>query len=135
MKNEKYSVSKIICYSLLFVFAVFCIVMLAFSTMYACKDASELIYPDADNGFVWLTFESNISYGSDWDSFKAPLGIISILQLAFGIFALCATIYNFLCKQKESLNRTIFIAGLSSMFLYASLIPSLTKIILSPLLK
>ena len=119
MKNEKYSVSKIIRYSFLFIFAAFCIIMLTFSTMYASKEASELIYPDADNGFVWLTFKSNISYGSDWNSFKAPLGIISIFQLAFGIVALCTAIYNFLCSQKESLNRTIFIAGLSSMFLYA----------------
>lgn len=116
---EKYSIYKIIRYSFLFIFAAFCIIMLAFSTMYACKEASELIYPDADNGFVWLTFESNISYGSDWDSFKAPLGIISIFQLVFGIVALCASIYNFLSNQKESLNRTIFIVGLSSMFLYA----------------
>lgn len=118
MKN-RFTVSKIVQYSILLIFSVFCVVMLAFSTLYADERASQLYFPDPDSGFKWLTFESNIAWGSHWDAASIPLGIISILQLCFGIVAILLVVYNFLVKQSQTVNRVVITVGLISMLLYA----------------
>ena len=116
MKN-KFTISKIAQYSILLVFAIFCIVMLAFSTLYASERASEMYFPDPDNGFKWLSFDSNIAWGSDWDAASIPLGIISILHLCFGIIAFLLVVYIFLVKQSQTVNRVVITFGIISNFI------------------
>lgn len=119
MKN-KFSISRIAAYSCMLVFAVFCLVMLAFPTLQASSRVAELRYPESDSGFVWLTFDSNISYGNDWEDFAIPLGLISIFQLLIGIAAIFATVLSFLNERFENIKKLVFGLGLGSMFLYAA---------------
>ena len=116
----RFTVNRICKYACLFVVATFAILMLCFPTLRACKEASLYLYPDADSGFVWLTFESNISYGSDWDAYKGMLGLISILQLMIGISAIALSIVFFFVapsKEDRALYPILFVS-LGSMFLY-----------------
>lgn len=117
--STKFTVKRVASYFILVLFALLCILMLCFSTMYASKDASKFLYPDADNGFVWMSFESNIAYGSDWESFAVLLGTISIFQLIFGIVATVMVIINFCTGKPTRKNKGIIIVGFISMLLYA----------------
>ena len=115
----KMSAKRIVSYSILALFALICVLMLCFSTMYASKEVSQTLYPDADNDFVWMSFESNIAYGKDWESFAVLLGVISIFQLIYGIVAVILVVVNFLTHKSAKKNTGIIIVGFVSMLLYA----------------
>ena len=113
--NNFSSAIRLAKYACLMTFALFCIIMLAFSTIYF-SGGSYLVKPD--NGFIWLTFDSNMLSGRTWDVAKIPIGIISIGQLILGLVAVGTVAYNFV-KKHDSSNKNIIIGGFASMTLYA----------------
>ena len=108
-------------YAFLAGFAVLCLIMLAFSTISLSDefmDHLDYFKINPDNGFKWMTFDSNMLYGDQWDTAKVPIALLSIAQLVFGLCAIAIVAYNFVSK-KDDANNKIIIGGLASMTLYA----------------
>ena len=116
----KFSTSpkRLAMYACLVAFAVVCILMLAFSTIYMSDDITQYYKVKPDNGFKWMSFKSNMLGGSTWDVAKVPIAILSIAQLVFGLSAVATVVSNFVSNKDDS-NKKIIIAGLVSLTLYA----------------
>ena len=116
----KFSTSpkRLAMYACLAAFAVVCILMLAFSTIYMSDDITQYYNVKPDNGFKWMSFKSNMLRGSTWDVAKVPIAILSIAQLVFGLGAVATVVSNFVSNKDDS-NKKIIIGGLVSMTLYA----------------
>ena len=71
---------RLVSYACLAAFAVLLVLTLLFTTVGFTEGGI-----DSDNGFTWLTFETNFMESSDtWEYGGVALGIISIAQLILG---------------------------------------------------
>ena len=119
--ENKYSLRRIVSYSCLVLFALFCILMLQFSTISVDSELIKMFGGgEPDNGFVWMRFESNF-FEADSDEeliLMITAGSLSIIQLIIGVSVLSAVISNFL-KGKDDANKKPIIWGIVSMSMYA----------------
>ena len=104
---------RLVSYACLAAFAVLLVLTLLFTTVGFTEGGI-----DSDNGFTWLTFETNFMEGSDtWEYGGVALGIISIAQLIIGLAAL-AIVANAYMKGKAASEVKIFGLGFTSLILY-----------------
>lgn len=116
--QNKNSTARLVSHACLIAFSLFCVLMLAFAGIYYDGFGSSAV--DSDNGFVWLTFESNLLMFGSWDPYCVIYGILSILQLGFGLCAVALSALSFVNKKYENKHKLIIVGGLISMTLYAA---------------
>ena len=119
--ENKYSLRRVVSYSCLVLFAIFCILMLKFSTISVTSELIKMFGgTEPDNGFVWMRFESNfLDISSDEGAVVLfTVGPLSIIQLIIGIVALTSVVCNFL-KGKDDANKKHIVWGIISMSVYA----------------
>ena len=110
MKNDT---KRLASYACLAAFALLLVLTLLFTTLGFTE--GEI---DPENGFKWLTFDTNFMEGSDtWEYAQIPLGIISIAQLVIGLAALGLVINGYI-KGKSSSQVKLFGMGFASLVLY-----------------
>ncbi len=117
--EDRYSIKRITAYICMILFAIFCIVMLVFSTVNTTGDLAKYSDVSPDSGFKWMTFQSDFISGFTWEIASIPLGILTILQLIFGMCALFLVVYNFITYSDEK-NIIVLILGVLSMIVYTA---------------
>lgn len=118
--NKKIQLSNLLPFIFLMAFAMLCIIMLLFPALYASNGVVKEFYPNADNGFVWLSFNTHFFEGNDLDIVADFLKNISWIQLIIGVISCVLVLYGFLINKLKRMERLVVSLGFISMFLYTA---------------